>query len=76
MHYIRKPNITKPPPPPVLSTCARCPVNLPGFPPFPVSSEKFFTNAMVSGFSLFLSAQTASRGGLWKGVFNALGLPK
>lgn len=39
--------------PRLLSTCARCNVNLPAFPPFPVSSEKFFTNSMVSGFSLF-----------------------
>ena len=35
----------------LLSTCSRCKVNLSGPPPFPVSSEKFFTNSMVSGFS-------------------------
>lgn len=48
--------------PRLLSTCARCNVNLPGFPPFPVSSEKFFTNSMVSGFSLFLSASDSPLG--------------
>lgn len=48
-----------------LSTCARCPVNLPGFPSFPVSSEKFFTNSMVSGFPLFLSASDSLLVGAW-----------
>lgn len=56
-----------------LFNLCQVPVNLPGLPPFPVSSEKFFTNSMVSGFSLFLSASDSPLGWALEGVFNALG---
>lgn len=61
----------------VLSTCARYHVNLPGFPPFPVSSEKFLANSTVSGFSLCLHSRQPLRRWLWETTSQPLlGRPK